>query len=62
MRAGRERVASELEMLGRALRESAALRLSREKRQVLHVVDRVTDLERLVVHPQLVTPLRIEEH
>ena len=62
MRACCERIASELEMFGRALRKSAALRLSSEKRQVLHVVDRVSDLKCLVVHSQLVTPLRIEEH
>ena len=62
MRARCERVVRELEMLGRALRKSAALRLSSEERQVLHVVDRVSDLERLVVHSQLITPLRIEEH
>ena len=57
-----ERVVSELEVLGRALRKSAALRLSSEKRQVLYVVDRVPDLKCLVMHSQLVTPLRIEEH
>ena len=57
-----ERVVSELEVLGRALRKSTALRLSSEKRQVLYVVDRVPDLKCLVMHSQLVTPLRIEEH
>ena len=57
-----ERVVSELEVLGRALRKSAALCLSSEKRQVLYVVDRVPDLKCLVMHSQLVTPLRIEEH
>ena len=62
MRARCEGVVSELEVLGRALRKSAALRLPSEKRQVLHVVDRVTDLKCLVVHSQLVTPLRIEEN